>query len=373
MRNVGNARAPIRSLPVAQRRLFTRSLLAWYRSHRRELPWRASRDPYRIWVAEVMLQQTRIAAVIPYYERFLVRFPTAGSLARGRPQDVLKAWAGLGYYSRARNLHRAAKKIMELHDGEFPREIDEALALPGVGSYTAAAVLSIAYDLPLSVLDGNVARVLARIHAVRDDLRHPPRWKSLHETAGRLLDRQSPADWNQALMELGETICAPQNPRCAICPVARSCRAIALHCADQIPAPRRKRAPVKVHIAAAILCDPLGRTLLVKDPGAHDAALFSRMWQFPAVEVAKDGAKELEGHLRATLGIDVPLLSSLPAVRHGVTFRKITLLPFVASVPRLPKRPRTRIFPLRRVRGLAVSSATRKIAAAFLADAACAG
>jgi A/G-specific adenine glycosylase len=178
MRNVGNARAPIRSLPVAQRRLFTRSLLAWYRSHRRELPWRASRDPYRIWVAEVMLQQTRIAAVIPYYERFLVRFPTAGSLARGRPQDVLKAWAGLGYYSRARNLHRAAKKIMELHDGEFPREIDEALALPGVGSYTAAAVLSIAYDLPLSVLDGNVARVLARIHAVRDDCGIPPDGKA---------------------------------------------------------------------------------------------------------------------------------------------------------------------------------------------------
>ncbi|MGC1943743.1 MAG: hypothetical protein WA664_08310, partial [Candidatus Acidiferrales bacterium] len=147
-------------------RTFQSRLLAWFRAHRRDLPWRASRDPYRIWVAEIMLQQTRIAAVIPYYEKFLRRFPNVASLARARQPEVLKFWSGLGYYSRARNLHAAAKKIVAQHDGEFPRDLEAALNLPGIGHYTAAAVLSIAYDVPLAVLDGNVARVLARLGAV---------------------------------------------------------------------------------------------------------------------------------------------------------------------------------------------------------------
>ena len=218
--------------------------------------------------------------------------------------------------------------------------------------------------MPLSVLDGNVARVFARLGAIRGDLRAPRRWQLFTKTAEVLLARHAPADWNQALMELGEVICTPQIPRCSECPVAKACRAYALNLVDKIPAPRKKRAPVKIEIAAAILRDPLGRTLLVKDPGAHDGVLFSRMWQFPAVEVKSDASAELARHVSDTLGIEVASLEPLAAARHGVTFRNITLLPFLAAVRQLPKRPRTRIVPLRRVGSLPVSSATRKIAAA---------
>lgn len=346
---------------------FRRRLLAWFRLHRRELPWRASRDPYRIWVAEVMLQQTRIAAVLPYYQRFLRNFPTVESLAQARQENVLQLWSGLGYYSRARNLHRAAKEIVADHNEKFPRTLDAAMALPGVGRYTAAAVLSIAYDQPFAALDGNVARVLARIGAIRGDLRAPGRWRRLETTAQQLLSLDAPGDWNQALMELGETICTPQNPHCAECPVSRPCRARALALTSEIPAPRRKRAPVKIRIAAAILRDPRGRTILVRDPGAHDGVLFSRMWQFPAVEVAQHAEIELARHLAAVLQIDAASfhLEALPAARHGVTFRNITLLPFLARVERLPKRPRTRVLPLGGLARLPVSSATHKIAAAL--------
>jgi A/G-specific adenine glycosylase len=346
---------------------FQHALLAWYRRHRRELPWRASRNPYRVWVAEIMLQQTRIAAVLGYYHRFLKKFPTVESLARARQQQVLQLWSGLGYYSRAGNLHRAAKDIVARHDGKFPATLDAALALPGIGRYTAPAVLSIAYDVPLAVLDGNVARVLARLHAIRGDLRAPRCWRHLGETAQHLLAPHAPGDWNQAVMELGETICTPQTPRCGDCPVSRWCLARGRNLTGRIPASRRKRAPVKLRIAAAILRDPRGRTLLVRDPGAHDGVLFSRMWQFPALEVARQPRAELEKHLRATLELDgAPLeLEPLPAVRHGVTFRNIALLPYLARVPRLPARPRTRILPLTRLAQLPVSSATRKIAAAM--------
>jgi A/G-specific adenine glycosylase len=346
---------------------FQGRLLDWFRAHQRDLPWRASRDPYRVWVAEVMLQQTRIAAVLPYYDRFLKTFPTVGSLARTPQEKVLQLWSGLGYYSRARNLHRAAKEITARYGGEFPRTLEAALALPGIGRYTAAAVLSIAYDEPLAVLDGNVARVLARLGAIGGDLRAPSRWRQLGATAQQLLALSAPGDWNQALMELGETICTPQIPRCGACPISRSCLARARNLTREIPAPRRKRAPVKIRIAAAILRDPRGRTILVRDPGAHDDVLFSRMWQFPAVEVARHPEEELAAHLQDVLRIDCASLrlEPLPSARHGVTFRNITLLPFLARVARLPKRARTRVLLLSRLAQIPVSSATHKIAASL--------
>jgi len=354
--------------PFAPRQLatFQETLLAWYRHHRRDLPWRASHDPYRVWIAEIMLQQTRIAAVLPYYQNFLKRFPEVASLARSPRAEVLRQWSGLGYYSRARNLHAAAREIVAQHAGKFPRTLDAALNLPGIGRYTAAAVLSIAYDVPLAVLDGNVARVLARLLAIRGDLRAPRRWRKLSETADQLLAPSAPGDWNQALMELGETICTPQNPRCTECPISSHCRARARHLTEKIPAPRRKPPTVHVRIATAVFRDPGGRTLILRDPGAHDSVLFSRMWQFPAVEVARHPRAELEKHLRATLALEgVPLaLEALPAARHGVTFRNVMLLPFLARVDSLPKRPRSRALPLGQLHTLPISSATRKIAAA---------
>jgi A/G-specific adenine glycosylase len=347
-------------------RTFQSRLLAWFRAHRRELPWRASRDPYRIWVAEIMLQQTRIAAVIPYYDRFLRRFPDVRALARARQSEVLKFWSGLGYYSRARNLHAAARTIVAQHNGQFPRDFETALSLQGIGHYTAAAVLSIAYDEPLAVLDGNVARVLARMGAVRGDLREPRTWRNLSQTASELLPRKAASDWNQALMELGETICAPQSPQCAACPISRWCEARAQGLANEIPSPRKKRSTVNVTIAAAILRDPQGRTLLVKEPGAHDHILFSRMWQFPAIEVKRNARNELTRHLRSTLGMNGIELKALPEASHGVTFRNVTLLPFLARVDHLP--PQTgagRVLPIKSITRVPISSATRKIAAAL--------
>jgi A/G-specific adenine glycosylase len=354
--------------PVARLR---ENLLRWFCAEKRDLPWRRKRDPYRIWISEIMLQQTRVAAVIPYYERFLRRFPTVGALARARTESVLRFWAGLGYYSRARNLHRAAKEMVQRHAGEFPRTWEEAVALSGIGNYTAAAVLSIAYGAPHAVLDGNVARVLARLGAVHGDLRAPQRWRELARAADRLLAPRAAADWNEAMMELGATICAPRTPRCPECPLRNACRARLLGIENDLPAKRNKRATVQVTLAAAVLLDPQGRTLLVRSASggvAEEAeALFSRLWQFPAVMAAQDAREELRKELRKLWGpkrggLKLEMQALSPG-RHTVTFREITLAPFLIRVAKLPAADgvKTQILSFAAVRRLAISSATRKI------------
>jgi A/G-specific adenine glycosylase len=200
-----------------------RKLLDWYRANRRDLPWRISRDPYRIWISEIMLQQTRVAAAIPYYERFLLRFPGVAELASAPEQELLAAWAGLGYYARARNLQRAARKILAL--GEFPRDYDSIRALDGIGDYTAAAIASIAFDLPHAALDGNAIRVLSRLTAERGNVSSSIVKKRLGEVADRLIDPQRPGEFNQAWMELGAVICVPKEPRCGACPLTKECAA----------------------------------------------------------------------------------------------------------------------------------------------------
>ncbi|MGH9793850.1 MAG: A/G-specific adenine glycosylase [Candidatus Acidiferrales bacterium] len=399
---------------------FRRRLLEWYGVHKRSMPWRGTRDPYRVWVSEVMLQQTRVAAVVGYYQRFLRRFPTVRSLARGRETEVLKHWAGLGYYSRARNLHRAAREIVAKHGGRFPREFDAALALPGVGRYTAAAVLSIAYDAPHAALDGNVARVLARLFALRGDLRSPRRWRELQLLADALLppvngshgvrrlaavlpgearfagslQRKAmapeqkggqarvpvlPGEWNQAMMELGAAVCTPRAPRCGACPVARWCRAHQLGIADEIPAARRKPITVSVKLAAAVLLDRRGRTLLLPpNGGAHDG-LFSRLWQFPFViattrarallrqrlnELSNGQGKALTQGTQSAAGhTETPAdFIALQPAKHTVTFREVTLHPFLVRVAQLPQIAGARTPRLDQFEALAVSSATRKMA-----------
>jgi len=366
---------------------FHAQLLGWFAEAQRDLDWRATRDPYRVWISEIMLQQTRVAAVVPYYRRFLERFPTVNHLA-GAPIDaVLRHWAGLGYYSRARNLHRAAKEIVARHRGEFPRLLEDALALPGIGGYTAAAVLSIAYGAPHAVLDGNVARVLARLGAIRGDLRRPRRWRSLSVAADALLPAApeavpsagppaSPGDWNQAMMELGATVCTPRAPRCDACPVSRWCRAHALGIALRLPSPRRKPKPVRLALSAAVLLDPRGRTLLVRQKSGH-SALFSNLWHFPSVqspgvqspEVQSEAPapEKLAAYLRSEFGITAAL-EPLPPARHTVTFRRILLAPYLVRVPKLPRPKSLRTGAVRTPRladlgRLPISSATKKIAA----------
>src|SRR6266576_3221317 len=255
---------------------FRRQLLGWFREFQRDLAWRRTTDPYPIWLSEIMLQKTRVAAVIPYYERFLARFPDVRALAAAPQEEVLRLWSGLGYYSRARNLQHAAQEIVAKHGGVFPLDENDALALPGIGRYTAAAILSIAYGAKHAVLDGNVARVLARIFVVQGDLRDAKRWQSLQQSADALLDAKSASDWNQAMMELGATLCTPQSPQCLLCPVTQFCRARKLGITDSLPARRKKRAPEVITLAAAVLLDSRGRTLLLSPPKLSQHAATQR-------------------------------------------------------------------------------------------------
>jgi len=362
---------------------FRKQLLGWFRQYQRDLPWRRTKDPYRIWLSEIMLQQTRVAAVIPYYERFLERFPDVHALAVAPQEEVLRLWSGLGYYSRARNLQRAAQEIVAKHDGVFPRTEKEALALPGIGSYTAAAILSIAYGAKHAVVDGNVARVLARIFAVHGDLREAKRWQSLQKSADALLAPESPSDWNQAMMELGATLCTPRSPQCLLCPVTQFCQARKLGIADTLPARRKKRASENIVLAAAVLLDPRGRTLLLPPPTASKvktshgqvSVLVSKLWHFPTIAVRTDPAAELRTHLHEILPASIskqPLqLESLPTARHAVTYRAITLRPFRVSVAQLPRVAGAKIIPLTDVASPsahAISNLTRKAARAALAS-----
>jgi A/G-specific adenine glycosylase len=353
---------------------FRRKLLAWFHRAKRDLLWRRTHDPYRIWISEIMLQQTRVAAVIPYYDRFLKQFPSVRALASARLESVLQHWAGLGYYSRARNLHRAAKEIVSRHSGRFPHAFAEALALPGIGRYTASAILSIAYNEPLAVLDGNVARVLPRLGASPVPLPPPRQWRQFGDASASLLAIRAPGDWNQAMMELGATVCTPVAPQCEDCPVASFCLARALGLENELPIKRLKRVTKKVTLAAAVLLDSKGRTLLVR-PSPYEAvteeqSLFSRLWQFPAVvarskHLKRDLMKLLSERYEMKLGGLESRLAPLSSARHTVTFREVTLAPFLIRVERLPvpSGAKVRAFSLHKVSTLAVSSATRKIAA----------
>ena len=364
------ARVSTLKIPASEVAMFRRRILSWFATRKRDLPWRRTRDPYRIWLSEIMLQQTRVAVVIPYYEKFLKAFPEVRSLARARTDDVLALWAGLGYYSRAKNLQRAAIEIVSRHGGDFPREYEAALALPGIGPYTAAAVLSIAYGAPRAVLDGNVARVLARIGALRGELRAPATWRDLEAAAQDLLARGASGDWNQAMMELGATVCTPKSPRCTDCPAENWCRARKLGIAEKLPSARKKRETVMVTLAAAVLLAPGGRTLLVRqlDGGG---ALFSRMWQFPAIEsTAGDAGAALAAHLREKFELVLNgNFTRLKTARHAVTFRNIRLEPYLVLVAQLPHVTGARIVKLSQIRRLPISNATQKIADAAMTGA----
>lgn len=352
---------------------FRKELLNWFAQFQRNLPWRLNKDPYRIWVSEIMLQQTRVAAAIPYFERFLTHFPTAAALARAPEENVLRLWSGLGYYSRARNLQKAAKQIVAQHGGAFPVAHEQVLALPGIGHYTAAAILSIAHGQKFAVLDGNVARVISRLGAISGDLRASARWQELQQKADRLLDSQAPGDWNQAMMELGATVCTPRSPQCLLCPVNKWCKAYKLGVVNRIPEKRSKRAAKEVTLAALVLVDKKGYTLLLAPPKSslhsQTASLLSRLWHFPTIEVDQDAAKEVQTHTEENLlrgkKIKIKLLP-LRKVRHSVTHHSITLLPFRLDLARLPSIPHSRKLPLTDLSSVPVSNLTRKVARSVL-------
>ena len=295
-----------------------RPLLAWYRRHRRDLPWRRTRDPYRIWVSEVMLQQTQVATALPFYAAFLRRFPSVRALATASEPDVLHAWSGLGYYRRARHFHAAARLVVREHGGRVPSDPEAFGRLPGVGRYTAGAVLSIAFDRPLAVLDGNVARVLSRLLAWPVSIRDAAGARRLWALADSLVPMRTPGDWNQALMELGATICTPRSPHCTSCPVKTWCRARTLGRAEDYPVVAPRRAVQRVRRAVALI-ERAGRVLMTRREGA----LLDGLWEPPGVELSRRGAHASLSAELAARGIHARLEPTTRRVRHTITHRLI--------------------------------------------------
>lgn len=305
-----------------------------------------------------MLQQTVVKTVVPYYLAFLQRFPTLDRLAAANEDDVLALWSGLGYYRRARNLHAGAQHVVR-HGGHFPRQLEAALQVPGVGRYTAAAVLSIAYGMALPVVDGNVRRVFSRLFALRG-----ARWRSdraFYAVAAKWLDPQSPADWNQALMELGATVCTPQDPDCSHCPVRGHCQARAQGAVERFPEKRPQRRPVTVAVAAAVI-ERNGRVLLVR---RREGKLLGRMWEVPQTSLDGQAAPDLARELAERHGLRVNLGASLGRVRHAITYRRIRVEAVRARLLSAPPRDPARFRWVYRsqVETLPISSMTRKILA----------
>lgn len=312
-------------------------LLAWYRAHRRKLPWRGrtARSAYAVWVSEIMLQQTRVEAVIPYFERWMRLFPTIDALAGASEQDVLNAWEGLGYYSRARNLHKAAKIVADQHKGKLPRDLEQLRKLPGIGRYTLGAIASIAFGMDVSALDGNIKRVYARLFDMALPVDSPAGEKVLWELADSNLPKGHAGDYNQALMDLGATICVPRNPRCLICPVMELCKARQHGTQNERPVRTpKKEIPHHVHAAAVIV--QRGRVLLARRPSQ---GLLGGMWEFPNGRVEGDPLQGLPEALKTgyQLRVKPHREGSLGIVEHGYSHFSVTVHVFPCELTAGPR------------------------------------
>lgn len=339
-------------------------LMRWYRAAKRDLPWRRTTDPYAIWVSEVMLQQTTVAAVVPYWERFLERFPDAASLAAGREQEVLALWSGLGYYRRAQALHQGAIAVMEHHGGRVPKETEALLGLPGIGRYTAGAIASLAFGRETPVVDGNVKRVFSRLFAMRQGL-GPAAERTYWSIAETLVRGADPGDLNQAVMELGATVCTPRAPRCEACPVARWCQARARGRPTAFPA-RMKPAPVRIVPVAVAWIERRGRVLLQRRPYE---GLLRGAWDLPAAVVAsgETPARALARALSTRHGLRLETGRVLLRTKHAILATRLVIdVVEVAPVAACPRRAALRWVALAGLDEVAISGATTKIARAVL-------
>lgn len=309
------------------RHLFREDLIAWYRRHRRVMPWRDHPDPYHVWISEIMLQQTRVDQATPYFLRFVEAFPTVEALAAAPLDAVLVRWEGLGYYARARNLHRAAQQVVAEHGGRVPDAYDAFRALPGVGPYTAAAVQSIAFGHPHAVLDGNVIRVLTRVFALPDDVSRPATKRALQRLADDLLAPESPGDFNQAVMELGARVCTPRTPDCPACPLRNGCQAFQTNTQASFPVSTRKAPVPHYDVAVGLLRDAEGHLLIQRRP---EDGLLGGLWEFP-------GGKQVPGEsLEETcrrefaeeLGVSIATGALVARVDHAYTHFRVTLHAF---------------------------------------------
>lgn len=294
-----------------------RQLLSWYRRHARDLPWRRTRDPYHVWVSEIMLQQTQVATVIDYFNRFISILPTIAALAAADEQDVLRLWEGLGYYRRARQMHKAARVIVAEHDGAFPADIEAVRRLPGIGRYTAGAILSIAFDQSQPILEANTIRLYSRLLAHRGATHSTAGQTLLWQFAEDVLPRRGAGSLNQALMELGATVCLPREPRCDVCPLMSHCPTFAHGQQAVIPAPKAKPRIEQVR-EAAVVVRRQDAVLLIK---RGNEERWAGLWDFPRVPVSGD----LEVQLRELTGVRARQTATLGTIRHSVTRFRITL------------------------------------------------
>ena len=337
-------------------RKLVQSLLRWYRRHRRDLPWRGTRDPYRIWVSEIMLQQTRVATVVPYYERFLKRFPSVESLAKVREQTLLGYWSGLGYYRRVRMMRAAARKVVSEHGGAFPKSFEELRALPGIGDYTAAAVASIAFERPCAVVDGNVIRVLTRLDDDSRDVATSPVRRDLQTRAQQLIaaaGARSRGAFNQAMMELGSLLCTRGKPQCLICPLASYCKARKKGVQEQRPVRPEKRPPVRLQLAVALV--ERGRKILLRQRPAANPVM-PGFWELPLAEGSRLGAD-------CFLPLGIERRKRLGTFRHAITFREYRGTVYRGELPVQPPDGYRWVSPERLGR-LPLTTITRKALAA---------
>ncbi|MCR9234371.1 MAG: A/G-specific adenine glycosylase [bacterium] len=353
---------------AGRRQRFRRGLQAWYAVHQRDLPWRNIDDPYKVWISEIMLQQTVVAAVIPYFEKFMDRFPDVQTLAAAEEGEVLQYWEGLGYYSRARNIHKAARVITEERDGAFPRDVDGLQALPGIGRYTAGAICSFAYDQRAPIVEANTLRLYSRLIGLELDPRSKSGQEQLWEFAELILPRKAPGAFNQALMDLGSLVCTPQNPQCAECPVSACCEAFLTQRQQQIPVPKAR--PVITPLTDASIAVFDGQNVLIRQRAAGER--WAGLWDFPRFTLEelngtphpatprKKSSREqllfdeemetgnniaeipeglhasvipqLEAYVREHSGVAASIRQFAQEIRHSVTRYKIRLLCFIAEV-----------------------------------------
>jgi A/G-specific adenine glycosylase len=304
-------------------------LLTWYARYHRAFPWRETRDPYRIWITEILAQQTQLATVLPYYQKFLARFPNVRVLAQARLTTVLKVWEGAGYYARARNLHRAAREIVTRFDGKIPRDVNTLLSLPGIGPYSARALASIAFGADEPALDGNGMRVLCRVFALRGNPKTARVNRRLWHLARELIPRGRAGAFNQALMDLGATICTPRNPQCDACPLSRACEAKRLGIQWQLPTPARKKKLPHYDVAAGIIWKD-GRILISRRP---EEGLLGGLWEFPGgkPEEGEDLPSACAREIREELGVRVRVGAEYVAVEHRYSHFAITLHAFTCQ------------------------------------------
>ncbi len=313
-------------------RQIRKSLLTWFDASKRDMPWRETDDPYRIWVSEIMLQQTQVKTVIPYFERWVKAFPTIEKLARAKEERVLKLWEGLGYYSRARNRHQAAKTVVKKFDGSVPDSLETLSTLPGIGRYTAGAILSIAFGRRVPVLDGNVKRVVSRLFALKENGVTRQSENRLWDRAEALLPRKRPGDFNQSLMELGATVCLPKKPMCLLCPVQKSCDAFQRGRVEQYPPPKKRTPSKKIEVSAAVILKN-GKVFIQKRPLG---GLMGGLWEFPGgkLESGEHPEDGLLREIREELAVHITITEKMMTIKHAYTQFRVTLHAYLCRLPK---------------------------------------